>query len=172
MYFQWRGFKMGERFYLQQLEGARNMHKNYTNEQVAHMIKLYGEGNSDAERRVVIEKLAHEMGKTVGSIRAKLVAVGHYIKLSTKTAKPKQVSKDELVVQIQTFLGIEGLSSLKNATKVDLEVILQRLQVVSNIQSDSQHADTLHTNGDGGAKRSQVANNIVRQRHGEGYTYG
>ena len=80
---------MGERFYLQQLEGARNMHKNYTNEQVARMIKLYGEGNSDAERRAIIEKLAKEMGKTVGSIRAKLVAVGHYIKLSTNLRRSR-----------------------------------------------------------------------------------
>ena len=108
------------------------MKKNYTNEQVAQMIKLYGEGNSDAERRAIIEKLAIEMGKTVGSIRAKLVAVGHYIKLSTKIAKPKQVSKDELVVQIQTFLGIEGLSSLKNATKVDLVYYIQEVTEVTN----------------------------------------
>ena len=154
---------MGERFYLQQLEGARNMKKNYTNEQVAQMIKLYGEGNSDAERRAIIEKLAKEMGKTVGSIRAKLVAVGHYIKLSTKAAKPKQVSKDELVVQIQTFLGIEGLSSLKNATKVDLEVILDRLQVVSNIQSDPLIAGTLHTGSDGSHQRTVEAYETVRE---------
>ena len=154
---------MGERFYLQQLEGARNMKKNYTNEQVAQMIKLYGEGNSDAERRAIIEKLAREMGKTVGSIRAKLVAVGHYIKLSTKTAKVKQISKDELVVQIQTFLGIEGLNSLKNATKVDLEVILDRLQVVSNIQSDPLIAGTLHTGSDGSHQRIVEANETVRE---------
>ncbi len=154
---------MGERFYLQQLEGARNMKKNYTNEQVAQMIKLYGEGNSDAERRAIIEKLAIEMGKTVGSIRAKLVAVGHYIKLSTKIAKPKQVSKDELVVQIQTFLGIEGLSSLKNATKVDLEVILDRLQVVSNIQADPLIAGILHTGSDGSRQRIVEANETVRE---------
>ena len=163
---------MGERFYLQQLEGARNMKKNYTNEQVAHMIKVYGEGNSDTERRAIIEVLAKEMGKTVGSIRAKLVAVGHYIKLSTKIAKPKQVSKDELVVQIQTFLGIEGLSSLKNATKVDLETILERLQVVSNIQADPLSASTLHTGANGYAKRVAEANDTVREQHGEGYTYG
>ncbi len=154
---------MGERFYLQQLEGARNMKKNYTNEQVAQMIKLYGEGNSDAERRAIIEKLAIEMGKTVGSIRAKLVAVGHYIKLSTKIAKPKQVSKDELVVQIQTFLGIEGLNSLKNATKVDLEVILDRLQVVSNIQADPLIAGILHTGSDGSRQRIVEANETVRE---------
>ena len=128
MYFQWREYIMGERFYLQQLEGARNMKKNYTDEQVAHIIKLYGEGNSDNERRAIIEKLAKEMGKTVGSIRAKLVAVGHYIKLSTKTAKVKQVSKDELVVDIQNRLGIDGLSSLKNATKVDLESLLEGIK--------------------------------------------
>ncbi len=139
------------------------MKKNYTNEQVAQMIKLYGEGNSDAERRAIIEKLAIEMGKTVGSIRAKLVAVGHYIKLSTKIAKPKQVSKDELVVQIQTFLGIEGLSSLKNATKVDLEVILDRLQVVSNIQADPLIAGILHTGSDGSHQRVVEANETVRE---------
>lgn len=148
------------------------MNKNYTNEQVARMIKLYGEGNSDAERRTVIDSLAREMGKTVGSIRAKLVAVGHYIKLSTKIAKPKQVSKDELVVDIQTFLGIEGLSSLKNATKVDLEVILERLQVVSNIQADPLVAGTLHTGSDGSNQRIEEANDTVRERHGKGYTYG
>ena len=139
------------------------MKKNYTNEQVAQMIKLYGEGNSDAERRAIIEKLAREMGKTVGSIRAKLVAVGHYIKLSTKIAKPKQVSKDELVVQIQTFLGIEGLNSLKNATKVDLEVILDRLQVVSNIQADPLIAGILYTGSDGSRQRIVEANETVRE---------
>ena len=148
------------------------MNKNYTNEQVARMIKLYGEGNSDAERRTVIDSLAREMGKTVGSIRAKLVAVGHYIKLSTKIAKPKQVSKDELVADIQTFLGIEGLSSLKNATKVDLEVILERLQVVSNIQADPLVAGTLHTGSDGSHQRVVEANGQVRAQHGKGYTYG
>ena len=163
---------MGERWYTQQQEGARNMKKNYTNEQVAQMIKLYGEGTSDAERRTIVENLAKSMGKTVGSIRAKLVAVGHYIKLSTKVAKPKQVSKDELVADIQTFLGIEGLSSLKNATKVDLEIILERLQVVSNIQADPLSAGTLHTGSDGSHQRVVEANDTVRQRHGAGYTYG
>ena len=148
------------------------MNKNYTNEQVARMIKLYGEGTSDTERRAVIDSLAREMGKTVGSIRAKLVAVGHYIKLSTKIAKPKQVSKDELVADIQTFLGIEGLSSLKNATKVDLEVILKRLQVVSNIQADALSAGTLHTGSDGSRQRVVEANDQVREQHGKGYTYG
>jgi hypothetical protein len=120
---------MGERFYLQQKEGARNMHINYTNEQVARMIKLYGEGNSDSERKEVIETLAKEMGKTVGSIRAKLVAVGHYIKLSTtsKGTKVKQVTKDELADEIQDILMLET-PSLKNATKVDLEAILESVK--------------------------------------------
>ena len=163
---------MGERWYTQQQEGARNMKKNYTNEQVAQMIKLYGEGTSDTERRTIVENLAKSMGKTVGSIRAKLVAVGHYIKLSTKVAKPKQVSKDELVADIQTFLGIEGLSSLKNATKVDLEIILERLQVVSNIQADPLSAGTLHTGSDGSHQRVVEANDQVRAQHGKGYTYG
>jgi hypothetical protein len=75
---------MGERFYLQQQQGARNMSKAYTEKQVEVMIEAYGQGNTDTERKEIMEKLAVTLGKTVGSIRAKLVAVGHYIKLSGK----------------------------------------------------------------------------------------
>jgi len=119
---------MGERFYLQQKQGARNMSKNYTDEQVARMIKMYDGGTSDDERKDIVINLAREMGKTVGSIRAKLVAVGHYIKLSkpTKKAEPT-VPKAELVNQISTRIGT-NLTSLKNATKADLERILEYME--------------------------------------------
>jgi tRNA U34 2-thiouridine synthase MnmA/TrmU len=80
---------VGERFYLQQKEGARNMSKAYTEKQVALMILAYENGNTDAERKTIMEGLAIELGKTVGSIRAKLVAVGHYIKLTPKTIENK-----------------------------------------------------------------------------------
>jgi hypothetical protein len=119
---------MGERFYLQQKQGARNMSKNYTDEQVAQMIKMYDEGTSDDERKEVVIYLAREMGKTVGSIRAKLVAVGHYIRLSKPTKKAEPVvPKTELVDEISSCIGIQ-LHSLKNATKVDLERRLKFLE--------------------------------------------
>jgi hypothetical protein len=119
---------MGERWYTQQQEGARNMKKGYTNEQVAQMIKLYGEGTNDAERRTIVEDLAKSMGKTVGSIRAKLVSVGHYIKLSGKTTATKDtvVRKESLVSLIEGKLEVT-CPSLQSMTKVDLETLVARL---------------------------------------------
>lgn len=119
---------MGERWYLQQQQGARNMHKNYTNEQVAQMIKLYGEGNTDAERKDIMERLAKDMGKTVGSIRAKLVAVGHYIKLNgskkaTTSTKANVTTKSDLAKLIEGKLNIE-CPSLTNMTKDDLHTLV------------------------------------------------
>jgi tRNA U34 2-thiouridine synthase MnmA/TrmU len=118
---------MGERWYLQQKQGARNMNKNYTNEQVAQMIKSYGEGNTDAERKDIMEALAREMGKTVGSIRAKLVAVGHYIKLSgsktTTSTKANVTTKSDLAKLIEGKLGIK-CPSLVNMTKDDLHILV------------------------------------------------
>jgi tRNA U34 2-thiouridine synthase MnmA/TrmU len=119
---------VGERFYLQQKEGARNMSKAYTEKQVALMILAYENGNTDAERKTIMEGLAIELGKTVGSIRAKLVAVGHYIKLTPKTIENKNVeSKSDICMGIRDLLN-EELRSLSNLTKIDLEVLRKNLK--------------------------------------------
>ena len=127
---------MGERFYLQQKLGARNMSKAYTEKQVEVLITAYGQGNTDVERKEIMEKLALTMGKTVGSIRAKLVAVGHYIKLSGTKSKADTQSKDDYVNSIRIAMGAgdHELKSLKNATKVDLEVIMNQLRIINNMQ--------------------------------------
>jgi hypothetical protein len=127
---------MGERFYLQQKLGARNMSKAYTDKQVEVIIEAYGQGNTDAERKEIMEKLANTLGKTVGSIRAKLVAVGHYIKLTGKTQGATVKRKSEFVQGIRIALGAgdHELKSLDNATKADLEVIMNQLRIINNIQ--------------------------------------
>jgi hypothetical protein len=128
---------MGERFYLQQKQGARNMSKAYTEKQVEVMIETYGQGNTDAERKEIMEKLAVTLGKTVGSIRAKLVAVGHYIKLSGKSTSTATVKrKSEFVEGIRIALGAgdHELKSLDNATKADLEVIMNQLRIINNMK--------------------------------------
>jgi len=128
---------MGERFYLQQKQGARNMSKAYTEKQATTMIEAYGQGNTDAERKEIMEKLADAMGKTVNSIRAKLVASGHYIKQSGKTKSTANVKrKSEFVQGIRIALGAgdHELKSLDNATKADLEVIMNQLRVINNMQ--------------------------------------
>jgi hypothetical protein len=53
---------MGERFYLQQKQGARNMSKAYTDKQVEVMIETYGQGNTDAERKEIMEKVSNYYG--------------------------------------------------------------------------------------------------------------
>ena len=113
------------------------MSKAYTDKQVEVMIEAYGQGNTDSERKVIMENLATTLGKTVGSIRSKLVAVGHYIKLSGKSASGATVQrKSEFVEAIRITLGAGSheLKSLENVTKVDLEVIMKQLKVINNMQ--------------------------------------
>jgi len=112
------------------------MSKAYTDKQVEVIIEAYGQGNTDAERKEIMEKLANTLGKTVGSIRAKLVAVGHYIKLTGKTQGATVKRKSEFVQGIRIALGAgdHELKSLDNATKADLEVIMNQLRIINNIQ--------------------------------------
>ncbi len=112
------------------------MSKAYTDKQVEVMVEAYGAGNTDAERKEIMEKLAVTMGKTVGSIRAKLVAVGHYIKLTGKTTKEAGMNKEQYVNAIRISIGARDneLKSLSNATKADLEVIMNQLRIINNTQ--------------------------------------
>jgi hypothetical protein len=112
------------------------MSKAYTDKQVEVMIETYGQGNTDSERKEIMEKLAVTLGKTVGSIRAKLVAVGHYIKLSGKSTKDAGMNKEQYVSAIRIAIGARDneLQSLKNVTKVDLEVIMNQLRIINNMQ--------------------------------------
>lgn len=112
------------------------MTKAYTEKQVEVMIEAYGIGNTDTERKEIMEKLAVTLGKTVGSIRAKLVALGHYIKITSAGTKDKGRSKDQYVSAIRIALGAgdNELKSLGNITKVDLEVIMDQLRIINNMQ--------------------------------------
>ena len=56
---------------------------NYTAEMVAEMIEMYNEVGNDG-----LEDIATAMGKTVRSVRSKLVREGKYI-TSTKSATSK-----------------------------------------------------------------------------------
>jgi len=109
----------------------------YTDKQVEVMINEYGKGNTDVERKAIVDRLAVEMGKTSRSVIAKLVSVGHYIKkTSTKSNSGTAMKKDEYVNAIRIALGARDneLKSLGNATKVDLEVIMNQLRVINNKQ--------------------------------------
>ena len=113
------------------------MSKAYTDQQVETMIEAYGQGNTDQERKEIMEKLANAMGKTVASVRAKLVATGHYIKQTSKSStSANTMKKDAYVNAIRIALGAgdHELKSLGNATKADLEVIMNQLRIINNMQ--------------------------------------
>ena len=112
------------------------MSKTYTENQVTSMIEAYGQGNTDEERKAIVDRLAVELGKTSRSIVAKLVSVGHYVKKTTKLAGKTTKRKGEYVEAIRIALGARDneLKSLDNATKADLEVIMNQLRIINNIK--------------------------------------
>ena len=99
---------------------------NYTDAQTSEMVEAYENAETDAQRESVVETFAEKFGKTVRSIRAKLVREGVYVKktYTTKTGgKPE--TKEKIVEDIAGTLGVssEQLGGLEKATKGALTLI-------------------------------------------------
>jgi|TARA_R110002096_G_scaffold373145_3_gene566656 hypothetical protein len=110
---------MGDRWYTQMNEGARNMAKNYTEEQTLLMIKLYQTNPT----RETVDKLAKDMGKTVKSVIGKLSREKVYIKKDYTTKRgDKPVTKLQMVQEIADMLkGDKGrLQTLEKSSKAEL----------------------------------------------------
>ena len=107
----------------------------YTDVQVDKMVSAYGEGNTDTERKAIVDRLATEMGKSSRSVIAKLVSIGVYIK-KTKVNSAATMRKNEYVTAIRIMLGARDneLKSHENATKADLSIIMDQLKTMSNAQ--------------------------------------
>ncbi len=97
--------------------------KNYTEDMVAEMTKLY-QANPTRE---TVEALASKFGKTVRSIIAKLSREGVYIAQPrvTKSGEPV-VRKAELVAQINAKFDSE-FPTLVKASKVYLQNLINHL---------------------------------------------
>ena len=97
--------------------------KNYTDEQVAHMVEVY----SANPTRDTVDVLAQELGKSVRSIIAKLSREGVYVdqERKTKTGEPV-VRKAELVAQINEHFG-NTFPTLVKASKADLQKLVDSL---------------------------------------------
>jgi response regulator RpfG family c-di-GMP phosphodiesterase len=100
---------------------------NYTPENEARMVEIYGAADSDADRAAAVETLAKELSKPVRSVRAKLSRMGVYVKptRTDKTGKPV-VKKDAVATQIGETLGLgeADTDSLAKANKRALTAIL------------------------------------------------
>tara|TARA_B100001029_G_C14948459_1_gene387338 strand:+ start:387 stop:749 length:363 start_codon:yes stop_codon:yes gene_type:complete len=97
--------------------------KNYTDEQVAHMVEVY----SANPTRDTVDVLAQELGKSVRSIIAKLSREGVYIAQERKTKSGEPVvRKADLVSQLESHFDSE-LPSLVKASKADLTFLVETI---------------------------------------------
>ena len=101
--------------------------QTYTEDQVSKMVAEYTAVETDEARAEVVDTLAEEFGKSVASVRSKLVREGVYVKKARTTKSGEAVvSKADLVQQIADALGkdAESFDSLEKATKRVLQDIL------------------------------------------------
>lgn len=99
---------------------------NYTPEMTATMVETYERAETDQDRKDAVAMLSERFGRSVASVRQKLVREGVY-KKAAKVAKDGNpvVSKAALVAQIATAMeaDVEDFDSLEKATKNVLQTI-------------------------------------------------
>ena len=106
---------------------------NFTAEQTVELVNSYQNAQNAVERKTVVESSAIALGKSVASIRMKLVREGVYVKETptTKTGEPVQ-DKENLADLIASFLpevlDEASVSSLAKSNKKALKLILKTVQ--------------------------------------------
>lgn len=112
---------------------------NYTEEQVRELVAAYVAAEDDASRLAVVIDYAELYGKTVASIRAKLVREGVYVAKEYKTKKGgKPQSKEDMVTLIAAAMNVasDRLVGLEKANKNTLSLILDALTPASKEVSE------------------------------------
>lgn len=94
---------------------------NYTPELTESIVAQYQEG-------VAVESIAEAIGKSVRSVRSKLVREGVYV-AATKPVKAKVEgpTKKELLRELEATTGFSA-EGLEGATKAAIERLMQALQ--------------------------------------------
>ena len=100
--------------------------KGWTQEVTAKAVEMYA-------AKTELSAIAKELGKTVPSVRSKLVAEGVYVKQESRAvggASP--VRKIALVKQLAEALELEltELESLEKASKPALELLLEKMKQI------------------------------------------
>lgn len=104
--------------------------ENYTEDQTVALVEAYNAAENQEQRDAVVAEQAENLGKTLPSIRAKLVREGVYIAKAYKTkngASPE--SKANIVSTIAGLLSAseESVESLEKANKATLRMIRDAL---------------------------------------------
>ena len=92
---------------------------NYTDAMVASLREGYDSTASDEVRKAQVSALAVDLGKSEGSIRAKITREGFYTPLTKAPAGKAPVRKAQLVQVIADALevDVDVVGSLEKATK-------------------------------------------------------
>ena len=111
---------------------------NYTAEQTDALVKAYKEAEGQEGRQAVVEQFAENFGKSVASIRAKLVAEGVYVK--AERARKRVARKSELVTALAETLGLDEdvIGSLEKATSTALVKVIG---AVGRIKYEAEQAE-------------------------------
>jgi hypothetical protein len=93
---------------------------NYTDEMVTTATNMYEAGGNDA-----LEEIATLLGRTVRSVRSKLVREGVYVAAVKPEAKPKDEgpTKKELLIELDA-LGAFSTVGLDGATKPAIQALI------------------------------------------------
>jgi len=115
---------------------------NYSKELTAKVVTDYQAAeDSDEARQAALEAISAETGKTVKSLRAKLVREKVYVaKTYKKKTGGKPETKGTIVIAIAKILHVteDQLAGLENATKPTLELIRSQFQAAVAALADAE----------------------------------
>ena len=103
---------------------------NYTPEQTEMMVARYTAAKTDEARKEAVQSIAESVGRSVASVRQKLVREEVYVKPAKVTKDGRAVeSKAKIVAEIAEACGqeVEAFDSLEKATKAVLEALRESL---------------------------------------------
>lgn len=93
---------------------------NYTDAQIETMVSMYEELGNEG-----LEAIGEAIGKSVRSVRSKLVREGVYIASPKKASAKKEMgpTKKELLNDLEAILGFD-VTPLQGATKAGIESLI------------------------------------------------
>ena len=89
---------------------------NWTTEVTAKAVEAYTNGTD-------IEVIAKDLGKTVPSVRSKLVSEGVYVAKTPAAKTATTTRKIEYVKALEALTGLDNLESLEKANREALEAL-------------------------------------------------
>ena len=113
-------------YLLNQTEKGKQMAKtaNYTDEQIDTISAMYQDLGNDG-----LDEIATQVGKTVRSVRAKLVREGIYVAPDKTTTRKDGPTKKELLRELEIAVGEDiDVTNFMGATKQGIQFLVNTLR--------------------------------------------